>query len=202
VADIDADATRLNRIVADLLVLTRSERGALDTSGEPVLVHRVVRDVVEREQEAWPDAHIVMTIPDELAPVEAEPTYVEQIVRNLLSNALKYGRSPSAPIEVTVVRNGDLAEVRVLDRGVGFAPGETDRLFTLFYRNPKAVGAAPGAGIGLYVCRLLAEAMNGTAWARPRPGGGAEFGFALPLMKIPTGPGAGIAAGRGASAHG
>jgi K+-sensing histidine kinase KdpD len=186
IADIDADATRLNRIVADLLVLTRSERGALETTGEPVLIHRVVRDVVEREQEAWPEADIRLVVPDELAPVEAEPTYVEQIVRNFLSNALKYGRSPGKPIEVAVARQGDVAEVRVLDRGVGFAPGETDRLFTLFYRNPKAVSSAPGAGIGLYVCRLLAEAMHGTAWARPRPGGGAEFGFALPLMTFPA----------------
>lgn len=183
VADIDADATRLNRIVADLLVLTRLERGALDASGEPVLLHRIVRDVAERERRAWPEGEIVLAIPEDLGPVEAEPTYVEQIIRNLLSNALKYGRAPGKPIEVTVAGIEDRVEVRVLDRGVGFAPGETDRLFTLFYRNPKAVAAAPGAGIGLYVCRLLAEAMDGTAWARPRPGGGAEFGFALPLMK-------------------
>jgi K+-sensing histidine kinase KdpD len=187
VADIDADATRLNRIVADLLVLTRSERGALDAPGEPVLVHRVIRDVVEREREAWPDAEIVLHVPDDLGPVEAEPTYVEQIIRNLLSNALKYGRSPGKPIEVTLIQVGDMVEIRVLDRGVGFAPGETDRLFTLFYRNPKAVAAAPGAGIGLYVCRLLTEAMHGTVWARPRPGGGAEFGFTLPLMGAPAG---------------
>lgn len=187
VAGIDADATRLNRIVADLLVLTRSERGALEATGEPVLVHRVIRDVVEREREAWPDAEIVLNVPDDLGPVEAEPTYVEQIIRNLLSNALKYGRSPGKPIEASVTQEGDRIAVRVLDRGVGFAPGETDRLFTLFYRNPKAVAAAPGAGIGLYVCRLLAEAMHGTVWARPRPGGGAEFGFTLPLMRAPAG---------------
>ena len=200
IADLDADATRLNRIVADLLVLSRSERGALDTSGEPVLVHRVVRDVVEREQEARPESKIVLTVPDDLAPVEAEPTYVEQIIRNLLSNALKYGRSPGKPIDVTVVQQGNMVEVRVLDRGVGSAPGETDRLFTLFYRNPKAVAAAPGAGIGLYVCRLLAEAMHGSAWARPRPGGGAELGFALPLMGAPAGDaGARVPADEGAT---
>ena len=75
-----------------------------------------------------------------------------------------------------------MIEVRVLDRGVGLGPGDDERLFTLFYRNPKAVRSAPGAGIGLYVCRLLAEAMGGSTWARSRPGGGAEFGFALPLV--------------------
>jgi signal transduction histidine kinase len=200
VSDIDADATRLSRIVADLLVLTRSERGALETSGEPVLVHRLVREVVEHEQEAWPDAAITLDTPDDLAPVAAEPTYVEQIFRNLLSNALKYGRSPGRPIEVKVGQDGDVAEVRVLDRGVGFAPGDTERLFTLFYRNPKAVSAAPGAGIGLYVCRLLAEAMLGSVWARPRPGGGAEFGFSLPLIRTAVAAQAGsVATERGAT---
>ncbi len=187
-ADIDADATRLNRIVADLLVLTRSERGALDTSGEPVLVQRIVADVVDRERAAWPDVQIILGESGDLEPVEAEPTYVEQIVRNYVSNAIKYGRSPGKPIEITVNRKGRMVEVRVLDRGVGFAPGEAERLFTLFYRNPKVVAAAPGAGIGLYVCRLLAEAMKGSAWARPRPGGGAEFGFSLPLMQERAAP--------------
>ena len=70
-----------------------------------------------------------------------------------------------------------------MDRGVGFGPGDAERLFTLFYRNPRAIRSAPGAGIGLYVCRLLAEAMGGRAWALSRPGGGAEFGFSLPVLQ-------------------
>jgi K+-sensing histidine kinase KdpD len=180
--DLDAEATRLHRIVEDLLVLTRSERGALDVSGEPVLVHRIVRSVVERARLGAPDVEIRLVTTDDLSPVEAEPTYVQQIVRNFLSNALKYGRAPGQPIEVVVSQGRDAIETRVLDRGVGFGPGDAERLFTLFYRNPKAIASAPGAGIGLYVCRLLAEAMGGRTWARSRAGGGAEFGFALPRM--------------------
>jgi signal transduction histidine kinase len=180
--DIDAEATRLNRIVENLLVLTRSERGALDVSAEPVLVHRLVAEVVERERAAAPDVDIQLDAPDDLAPVEAEPTYVQQIVRNLLSNAVKYGRAPGKPIEVVVEQRGQAIETRVLDRGVGLGPGDSERLFTLFYRNPKAIRSSPGAGIGLYVCRLLADAMGGRSWAIARPGGGAEFGFSLPLM--------------------
>lgn len=180
--DMDAESTRLHRIVEDLLVLTRSERGALDVRGEPVLVHRLIKSVIERERLIAADVDIRLVSTDNLAPVEAEPTYVQQIVRNLLSNALKYGRSPGQPIEVVVSQAQAMIEVRVLDRGVGLGPGDDERLFTLFYRNPKAVRSAPGAGIGLYVCRLLAEAMGGSTWARSRPGGGAEFGFALPLV--------------------
>ena len=147
-----------------------------------MLLHRVVQTVIDRERIISPGVDIRLVSADGLAPVEAEPTYVQQIVRNYLSNALKYGRSGGKPIEVVVSQTGDMIETRVLDRGVGFSPGDMERLFTLFYRNPKAIASAPGAGIGLYVCRLLAEAMGGTTWARSRPGGGAEFGFGLPRM--------------------
>lgn len=181
--DIDAESTRLHRIVEDLLVLTRSERGALEIDAEPVLIHRIVKSVVERARLDAPDVEIRLVAADNIAPVEAEPTYVQQIVRNYLSNALKYGRTPGAPIEVVVAQAGDVIETRVLDRGAGLSPGDTERLFGLFYRNPKAIASAPGAGIGLYVCRLLAEAMSGKTWAKARQGGGAEFGFALPLVR-------------------
>ena len=181
--DIDAESARLRNIVEDLLVLTRSERGALEFPTEPVLVHRVVREVVDRARQETPGADIVLIADNDLPPAEAEPTYVEQILRNLISNALKYGVARGSPIEVAIGVNGETLETRVMDRGVGFAPGEADRLFTLFYRNPRAIRSAPGAGIGLYVCRLLAEAMGGRAWARPRSGGGAEFGFSLPLLE-------------------
>ncbi len=87
-SDIDAETARLHRIVEDLLVLTRSERGALDATGEPVLVNRLVREVVERAREDSPDVEIRLTASDGLPPVEAEPTYVQQIVRNYLSNAI------------------------------------------------------------------------------------------------------------------
>ncbi len=199
-ADIDAESARLRNIVEDLLVLTRSERGALDVAGEPVLVHRLVGEVVDRARNESPDSSILFHAEQDLPPVEAEPTYVEQIARNLVSNALKYGVACGKPIEVSIRTRGDWVETLVLDRGVGFAPGEADRLFTLFYRNPKVVRSAPGAGIGLYVCRLLAEAMGGLAWARPREGGGAEFGFSLPVIgDVESRPGV-VASGRFRSA--
>ena len=69
--------------------------------------------------------------------------------------------------------------VRVLDRGPGFAPEEAERLFEPYYRSPEVVGVAIGAGIGLSVSRRLVEAMGGRIWARPREGGGSEFGSAL-----------------------
>jgi K+-sensing histidine kinase KdpD len=182
-ADVDAELNRLYVIVEDLMVLTRSERGVLEVATEPVLVHRIVHDVVERMTLGDPDVPIEFTSAEYLPPVEAEPIYVQQITRNLISNAIKYGRNSHHPIEVRISSSEGKVETRVLDRGVGLGEDEADKLFRLFYRNPKAMGIAPGAGIGLYVCRLLAEAMHGSMWARPREGGGAEFGFSLPVVR-------------------
>jgi signal transduction histidine kinase len=113
----------------------------------------------------------------------ADPTYLEQIVRNLLTNAAKYGGSGAA-IEITVELDeaSDEVVVRVLDDGPGIEPTEAERLFELFYRSPTTAKATAGAGIGLFVCARLVRAMGGRIWASARPNGGAEFGFALRVM--------------------
>ncbi|TMC64831.1 MAG: ATP-binding protein, partial [Chloroflexi bacterium] len=80
---------------------------------------------------------------------------------------------------------GDEVIARVLDRGRGFQSAESDDLFELFYRSPATAAQASGAGIGLFVCRRLIIAMGGRIWARPRPDGGAEFGFALKRYTSP-----------------
>jgi two-component system sensor histidine kinase KdpD len=113
--------------------------------------------------------------------VAADATYVEQVVRNLLSNAAKYAGA-GARVEALVEAAGDEVLVRILDDGPGFPPGEADRLFELYYRSPSTAGSASGAGIGLFVCARLIRAMGGRIWAAPRAGGGSEFGFSLKVM--------------------
>ena len=117
-----------------------------------------------------------------LPPASAEPTYAEQVLRNLLSNAEKY--SPSgAPVEIHAARDGGNIVIRVLDRGRGIDKSETDQVFTAFYRSPRTSELASGAGIGLAVCRRLIEAQGGRTWVSPREGGGMEAGFTLPVAE-------------------
>jgi len=71
----------------------------------------------------------------------------------------------------------------VLDNGAGIPSEHADHLFDLYYRAPGAPDRAPGAGIGLFVCRHIVHALGGTIWARSRPEGGAEFGFELPIYE-------------------
>jgi K+-sensing histidine kinase KdpD len=78
-------------------------------------------------------------------------------------------------------------EAIVMDEGPGFEPGEEHRLFDIFFRSGRTALSRSGSGIGLYVARVLVEAMHGRIWARLRPEGGAEFGFALPVVVIGDG---------------
>jgi PAS domain S-box-containing protein len=179
--DIRAESDRLLRLVENLLVLSRVERQGLLIDTEPVLIQRLVPRIVEAESERWPDARFEVDVRPRLPPVAAEQTYLEQILRNLLSNAAKYG----GPGLVVVRAEGGTGVVRVTvrDDGPGFPPAESRRLFDLFYRTPSAVKQASGAGIGLFVSRQLINAMGGRIWAANRAEGGSEFGFELPVFE-------------------
>ena len=176
--DLESEADRLYRLVEDLLVLSRSEYGSLDRHDDPVAMAHVVRRVTASEQARWPGASFAFQATTAVT-ARGDETYVEQVLRNLLSNAAKYSPAGTT-VEVIVDEVPDGVRVRVLDSGAGVRPEEVDRLFQLYYRSPETAAKAGGAGIGLFVCRALVEAMGGRIWAAPRAEGGAEFGFVLP----------------------
>ena len=177
--DIHEEAERLQRLVEDVVALNRFGEDTGDIGREPVLVQRLLPRVVESEDGRWPGVAFHLQISSGLPTVSADPTYVEQVVRNLLSNAAKYGGLDSTVVIEAEHGDGEVI-VRVLDDGPGFPIEERDRLFELFYRSARTATTAGGAGIGLFVCARLVAAMGGRIWASPRVTGGAEFGFALP----------------------
>lgn len=181
VGDIVAESERLERLVEDLLVLSRAERDQLIIEPEPVLLQHVIREAVAREAIRFP---LVSFFADtaRLPPVSADRTFVTQVVRNMLSNAGKYGPDGACEVRVTADRDGDDVVVQVLDQGAGFPAADRDRLFDLFFRSSGSARLKPGAGIGLYVTRMLIEAMGGRVWATARDGGGSAFGFSLPIV--------------------
>jgi len=179
--DIHGEAERLHRLVQDVVALTRFGEGALEIGNEPVLLQRVLPAVVRSEEGRWPGGSFKLHIEPDLPPVSGDATYVEQVVRNLLANAMKYG----GPGSRTTIEGSEAAGevlVRVLDDGPGFPDDETEKLFELYYRSPATARMISGSGIGLFVSSRLIDAMGGRIWALNRPGGGAEFGFALRPM--------------------
>jgi PAS domain S-box-containing protein len=179
--DIHGEAERLHRLVQDVVALTRFGEGALEIGNDPVLLQRVLPAVVRSEEGRWPGGSFELDLQPDLPPVSGDATYVEQVVRNLLANAMKYGGPGS---RATIEGRADAGEVlvRVLDDGPGFPDQETDKLFELYYRSPTTARKISGSGIGLFVSSRLIDAMGGRIWACNRPGGGAEFGFALRPM--------------------
>jgi PAS domain S-box-containing protein len=181
--DVADEAERLKRLVEDVVAMSRFGESDAELGREPVLLQRVVPSVVASEEERWPGITFSTRMALGLPTVMADPTYLEQIVRNLLTNAAKYGGTGARiTVVVELLQESDEVVVRVKDDGPGIDTEEAERLFELFYRSPTTANATSGAGIGLFVCARLVRAMGGRIWARPLPDGGAEFGFALRVM--------------------
>jgi PAS domain S-box-containing protein len=181
--DVEAESERLYRLVEDLLVLSRAQAGRISLEPEPVLLQHVVRTTLESERRTSAGVTFVEHVARDLPPIAGDRTYVEQIVRNLVGNAVKYGPDGGAQVVVEAEMAGDQVLLRVLDQGPGLSEEDPQQLFELFYRSPSTARSRPGAGIGLYVCRILIEAMGGRIWARTRPEGGSEFGVSLPVFE-------------------
>ncbi|MFI5260019.1 MAG: PAS domain-containing protein [Candidatus Limnocylindrales bacterium] len=176
--DIGHEAERLRRLVEDLVVLARAERGTIQVHTEPVLLQHLLPKVCDEEQRRWPECRISLNLATPLPVARADEAFVEQIVRNLLDNAAKYGPRGGQVDVLADAPDGSL-RVRVLDRGPGIDPAEAQRLFDVFYRSERTSRVA-GSGIGLFVVHRLVESIGGTIWAQPRADGpGAEFGFTL-----------------------
>ncbi len=179
-SDIETEAEGMHRMIEDLLVLARTGSGE-QVSTEPILANRLVDKVVRSFQLHKPGRPISVNYAPDLLPVMADNTYMEQILRNLMSNADKYS-PPGVAIELDLQNHGDEVEIRVLDRGNGIDPEEAELIFTRFYRAERTARGVRGMGLGLTVCRKLVEAQGGRIWAEARAGGGTEVAFALPAF--------------------
>lgn len=177
-ADIEQESERMFRLVEDMLALARMELGervALKPTDLTSLVDRVATGFLRRR----PTRKVVIDIPSDIGDLMAETTYLEQTLRNLLSNADKYSPADQ-PIRIEAERTGPSeVTVSVLDRGQGLTPEEMEVIFERFYRSPGTARQAAGLGIGLTVCKRLVEAQGGRIWADHREGGGLSMRFAL-----------------------
>jgi PAS domain S-box-containing protein len=180
VADIADDSERLLEIIENLLLLSRMQAGTSSELEPQVLTH-VIRHEIGVFSRRHPERDIrFVEMPGHHVVVEADRTHLVLLLQNLLTNAHKYGGADGA-IEVSLETVDDEARVRVLDRGLGLEDADPARLFSAFYRSSEAQRTAGGLGLGLPVCDRIVTALGGRMWAKAREGGGAEFGFALPL---------------------
>ncbi len=178
-ADVENESDRLQRIIENLLILARFD-ATQTIETEPVDLKHAARQVVANFKRRRERRDVKLDIADDVGFVSVQPTYLELVLGNLLSNADKYSPQ-SAAIDLQARREGSEVHITVLDRGDGIMPDELEQLFSPFYRANRTSDHAPGMGIGLAVCKRILEAQGCRIWAKARDGGGAEFGFALPV---------------------
>ncbi|HEX6736949.1 MAG TPA: ATP-binding protein, partial [Vicinamibacteria bacterium] len=140
---------------------------------------------LEQVERAGP-SRAAVSLPRGLPLVPCDGALIEQVVVNLLENALKYS-PPGTPIEVSGEESPHEVTVSVADRGPGVPAAEQERIFEKFYQAPAARRAG-GVGLGLAICRAIAQAHGGRIWVEARPGGGAVFRLALPRGAAPAPP--------------
>jgi two-component system, OmpR family, sensor histidine kinase KdpD len=171
---------RLNRLVGNLLDMTRLEAGALHVAPEPCELEDVVGTVLSQMAEQWPEREVTVSIPSGLPLLRADFVLVGQALANVLDNAAKY--SPDGTkVEVSARAVPEGVEVSVADRGVGLAHADLSRIFEKFYRVRRPEGVT-GTGLGLSISKGIVEAHGGTIAAEQRPGGGTVIRLVLPCV--------------------
>jgi two-component system sensor histidine kinase KdpD len=171
------EAERLNRLVSNLLDMTRLEAG-VHIEKEWQSLEEVMGSALNRLEARLLDHPLTTSLPPELPLIPFDSLLIEQVLDNLLENAIKYTPS-GTPIEMSAYVEDDNVLIEVADHGPGLPPGTERLIFDKFYRaQPDSVR---GAGLGLAICQSIIKAHGGRIWAENRPGGGAIFRFTLPL---------------------
>jgi two-component system sensor histidine kinase KdpD len=179
------EAERLERLVSNLLDMTRLESGVVEPRREWVPLVEVIGSAMNRVERALAGREVTIDIPDAVPLLSIDPILVQQLFVNLLENAAKH-TPPRSEIAIRAMREGGTLVVDVADRGPGIPPGAEERVFERFQR--AADPGVRGAGLGLPIARAIAQAHGGRLTASNRPGGGALFRLTLPVLEPPAAP--------------
>jgi two-component system sensor histidine kinase KdpD len=177
VETIRIEVNRLDRLVANLLDLSRLQAGAAAPSPELWTADDLIAQALD---ELGEDAdRVQVELPADFPPMRVDAGQMQRVLVNLLDTALKFS-SPGDPVTVRGTRTRNEAIIRVVDRGPGLPQEQLEHVFEPFHNVPGGDGRR-GAGLGLAIARGFAEANGGRVWAESRPGQGASFALAVPL---------------------
>jgi two-component system sensor histidine kinase KdpD len=172
------ETERLNRLIRNLLDMTRLDSGSVRVKKEWLPLEEVVGSALNRLDARLTGRDVRVELPPDLPLVPCDAVLIEQALINLLENAAKYSEGP---IEINATLGPKEVVVEVADRGPGIPAGEEERVFEKFHRAIRE-GGPSGVGLGLAICRAIVAAHGGRIWAQNRHDGGASFCFALPIQ--------------------
>lgn len=181
ISNVKEDSQWLIRMVENLLSVTRIKEGTMNVTKTPEAIEEIVAETISRIRKRFPKQKILVKVPDELLLVPMDGTLIEQVLINLLENAIKHSPLDSE-IEVNVKKNELVAVFEVIDNGPGIAEEDFPYLFKSYVPNGKrSSDSSRGMGIGLSICMSIIKAHGGKMEAVNKNSGGAVFRFTLPL---------------------
>jgi two-component system, OmpR family, sensor histidine kinase KdpD len=179
------ESERLNRLVGNLMDLSRLRAGALTPSKDAIPFDELTSAVIGRLRPQLAGRSVRVQIRDDIPPVPMDVVQMDQVLTNLIENATRFS-PPGTEIVLTAVQWQNQLEVKVADHGPGIPSEERARVFDEFYR--KDVGERRGGtGLGLAIARAIVSAHGGSMWIEDTPGGGTTVGFRLPLIRTEEG---------------
>lgn len=176
---IEEETDRLSELIENLLDATRLQAGGVALKKTEVLIPTTTERLAKRFQTQTEKHHIVTRFPDAFPTILVDESRIEQVINNLISNAIKY--SEGGEIRISGETQRDNIVVCVSDQGEGIAPQDIPFVFDRFYRSAEALRNKKGAGLGLYLAKSIIEAHNGKIWIDPQNKTGAKICFSLPI---------------------
>ncbi|MFO7271416.1 MAG: ATP-binding protein [Sphaerobacter thermophilus] len=184
---IDAETDHLTQLIEDVLDASIIEAGALRIEPEPILLPHMVRRAIDKLALRTDRHRFVLSFPPDFPAVMADALRIDQVLSNLLDNAVKY--SPQGGLIVVSGRvAGDEVVVSVADQGIGIAPEHLNKLFERYFRASTNGRRVAGTGLGLPISDAIIRAHGGRIWAESTVGQGTVFSFTLPLAPRDTEP--------------
>lgn len=178
------ESNRLALLVDNIIHITRLESGKVTVNKQWYPIEEVIGSALERIKKQLISRPLKTHVPADLPLVKLDGILIEQVLANLLENAIKY-TPQSSPIDIFAYVENKMMLIEIADRGAGLKDEEKTLVFDKFYRGSTAPKSQRGAGLGLAICRAVVEAHQGKIWEENRPDGGARFIFSLPLQDQP-----------------
>ena len=177
------EADRMNRLVGNLLNMTRLEAGAMKVVKQPGDIQDTIGTALEGLKDRLLERTISVNVEEDMPLIPMDFVLIVQVLGNLVDNALKYSQ-PEQQVEINAHQAGEEIFVSVSDRGIGIPPSDLEHIFEKFYRVHRPENIS-GTGLGLSISKGIVEAHGGRIWAENRPGSGTTITFTLPKKDVP-----------------
>jgi two-component system sensor histidine kinase KdpD len=186
-SEVFEESSRLTRMVENFLRMADLDSGVVALEKEWFPLEDVIGSTLALLHKELRNRTVNKHIPAELPIVVIDGVLIEQVLFNLIDNAVKYSPT-NRSIDLSVLAASTEVVIEVADRGAGILPGEADEVFDKFYRGKASETSVRGAGLGLAIAKAIVAGHGGRIWASNRPGGGAVFAFSLPLQGVTNRP--------------